>query len=196
MIMQNFPNIPIDDSQDIYGDYDNPCFPAGKTPRYMYVSFSSIQPGTLYDPVTYSYSIPSGTWKLEQFDENIWYLERGNYEIYAIVDTVGIIVIFSFYVDEVWIDVFISYHEDWLYYSDNNWFDVPTDNHFYEGQMSIAWFPPEEPNPIGDIALAVGVERSAKTFYQGIAQTDTHATYRLASRIHDCNLKIKIDKSA
>ena len=194
--MQNFINIPTDESQDVYSEIDNPYFPPGKTPKYVYVSFSGIRPGDRYDPVEYLYSVPSGTWKLVQLNAAVWIYDKENFRAYVVVDYFGIIAGINYYFDDFFIEAFFSNHEDWLYFSDINWYDIPDNNHFYDGQMSVAWFTESDPNNIAQVADRIGFERSKKAFYQGIPQSATETTYRFARRSDHSRILVKVDKSA
>jgi hypothetical protein len=193
--MANQPNIPIDESQYQYGDFDNVFFPAGKTPKYIYISFCEIKIGELYADSGLTSPPPQGTYKCTQFDNTNWRYNNGNLDILFNFSSGKFRIIASYVLGEDYAVIFNVKVGAWPYLSDENRLSTFEGNYFYGGFFMATWIPPEVPLPISIVADYFGLEPDKKTFYQGFAKSSTAARYRYARKKDATNIKITLDKS-
>jgi len=192
--MARLPNITIEEKPVEYSEIDCAYFEAGKTPLVLWVSFSSILQGEKWPELPSSFCPPNGTWKLTHFSANIWLLENDDYVVFYDYIDPYFIVLFAYKIDGVHYPAFYKVVDSWPYHADANVYNIADDNYFYSGFFSISWIPVVGVASVGEIADSVGIERNAKTFFQGISESSTEGVYRFARRSDHSCIKIKVEK--
>jgi hypothetical protein len=192
--MPRLPNISIEEKPNEYSGIDCAYFEAGKTPLYFWLTFSSILQGEFWTALGASYPPPNGTWKLTQVTDEYWQYLSPTVD-FRLIYTSGKFVIDCRYIkDGNRYVVFLQRYSSWDFFAWENYHQVFANVYYYSGYCIASWIPTSGLASVGEIADSVGIERTAKTFFQGIAGSPTEGVYRFARRSDHSCIKIKVEK--